>query len=161
MSRISVKDAANQLGLSEDSVLRRIHDKRLMRNRDNKGKWWVLLGEDGTAPTAEADAELCAVRSSAVPPHAAESAESERAVLVSLADVRAMLGEQAERHNEVITALRASHEAAMDRLQRQHQNMVGLVQERADEAAVRAERAERLLVRVLSEQSRRRWWQFW
>lgn len=80
---------------------------------------------------------------------------------MSLADVRAMLGEQAERHNEAITALRASHEAAMDRLQRQHQDMVGLVQERADDAAVRAERAERMLVRVLSEQARRRWWRFW
>jgi hypothetical protein len=30
MSRISVKDAARQLGLSEDSVLRRIRDKRLV-----------------------------------------------------------------------------------------------------------------------------------
>jgi hypothetical protein len=38
MSRISVKDAARQLGLSEDSVLRRIRDKRLVGNRDNRGQ---------------------------------------------------------------------------------------------------------------------------
>jgi len=61
-----------------------------------------------------------------------------------------MLGEQ-----------QAAHNAAMAALERQHRDMVAIVLERADEAAVRAERAERLLIRVLSERARRRWWRFW
>ena len=83
-------------------------------------------------------------------------APSERAGLVSLADVRAMLGEQS------------------DRMERQHREAIAMMVERVDSAEIRAENAEaraerveqrldRVLDVLLSERkpSGEPWWRRW
>ncbi|KAF0114429.1 MAG: hypothetical protein FD149_1848 [Rhodospirillaceae bacterium] len=52
--RLSVAEAALRLGVSVDTIRRRIKTKDLKAQRDNTGKWWVLVpqgpGQDsGTA----------------------------------------------------------------------------------------------------------------
>ncbi|KAF0138362.1 MAG: hypothetical protein FD153_1367 [Rhodospirillaceae bacterium] len=41
--RLSVAEAALRLGVSVDTVRRRIRAKDLKAQRDNTGKWWVLV----------------------------------------------------------------------------------------------------------------------
>ena len=41
--RLSVTEAALRLGVSVDTVRRRIKTKDLKAQRDNSGKWWVLV----------------------------------------------------------------------------------------------------------------------
>ena len=75
---------------------------------------------------------------------------TERSGLVSLEDVRLILGEQLDRQQR-------AHDAAV----RQIREVVQLVQEQADSASVRAERAERMVVRMLTERARAPWWRRW
>lgn len=50
--RMSVADAAARLGVSVDTIRRKIKRRELIAQRDNMGKWWVLAPQ----PAAHADA---------------------------------------------------------------------------------------------------------
>jgi len=143
---VSVSEAARRLGITRAAIRSRIKHNSLSSMTDNHGNPLVRLPLPSSRQSPPETSRK-------VPPGAYQEGSSAVAGAsgpVSLADVRAMLGEQ-----------QAAHNAAMAALERQHRDMVAIVLERADEAAVRAERAERLLIRVLSERARRRWWRFW
>jgi excisionase family DNA binding protein len=41
--RLCIRDAAKRMGVSVDTVRRRIKAKGINAQRDNSGQWWVLL----------------------------------------------------------------------------------------------------------------------
>jgi hypothetical protein len=90
----------------------------------------------GAAPVSSAPAPVT-TRTGAGEPAPQEAAQ-EPLGMVSLADVRAMLGEQQAHHNAAMGALQASHREAM-----------AMMVERVDAAEIRAERVEQRLDQVL------------
>ncbi|MBF0093422.1 MAG: hypothetical protein HQL34_02645 [Alphaproteobacteria bacterium] len=50
--RLSVTEAALKLGVSIDTVRRRIKSGEMDAQRDNVGKWWVFVPDDGDPPPA-------------------------------------------------------------------------------------------------------------
>ncbi len=149
MPRLTVKETAKRIGISEDSVLRRIRLKRLRAVQDNRRKWWVLLDDEEAAEAAEEASAFRAVRSDTGQPHRtahraedAVKAPAEPSGLGSLAEVRELLGE------------------ACDRLERQHNATIALLVERIDAAEVRAETAENRLLEAL-ERRATPWWSRW
>ena len=49
MARVGITEAARRLGVSVDSIRRRIRKGDLPAQRDNRGQWWLELA-DGAAP---------------------------------------------------------------------------------------------------------------
>lgn len=54
--RLSVADAAQHLGVSVDTVRRRIRANEIDAQRDNTGKWWVMVSAAGEAPARQPSA---------------------------------------------------------------------------------------------------------
>ncbi len=163
MARLSVKDTAARLGTSEDSILRRIKLNRLRAIQDNRGKWWVLLDDEEAEKAAEEVTANRAVRSDRGSPYgvrtameSAETAAPGASGMVSLADVRAMMGEQQDRaerqHREALASVQEAHRAAM-----------AMMIERVDAAEIRAERVEEKLDQVLDQllDQHQPWWSRW
>lgn len=48
--RLSVADAATRLGISTDTVRRKLKRGQLRGQRDNHGQWWIELSADAKAP---------------------------------------------------------------------------------------------------------------
>ena len=148
---VTVSEAARQLGCTRQAVQKRITRGTIQSTVNNRGERLVKAAAATTrlqpAPVPVTPREQPAPGLSEVRPVKPRQPRQEAPGLASLADVRALLGEQ-----------QAAHGAAMAALERQHRDMIAVVQERADDASVRAERAERLLLRMVAERERRPWW---
>ena len=46
MDRLTITQAAARLGVSVDTIRRRVRKGELNANRDNKGQWWLELADD-------------------------------------------------------------------------------------------------------------------
>ena len=136
---VSVSEAARRLGCSRQAIQKRITRGTIPTRVNNRGER-LVQAVAGAAPVSSAPVTVT-TRQPAAPVRT--SPEVDRSGLISLADVRHLLGEQAER------------------LERAHRDALALVQEHADASAVRAERAERLLFRMMAERARRPWWLRW
>ena len=134
---VPITEAARTLGLTPQAVRKRIARGALESRRNNRGKELVLVAnrphEPETQPTPQPKE----------PKQEPKNRNRTGTPAVSLEDVRLLLGEQAQR-------MQAAHDAALARMQ-----------EQADSASVRAERAERMVVRMLTERARRSWWRRW
>lgn len=54
MARVGIAEAAQRLGVSVDSIRRRIRKGDLPAQRDNRGQWWLELADDTACDTAPA-----------------------------------------------------------------------------------------------------------
>ena len=61
--RLCIGGAAKRLGVSQDTIRRKIKAKELNANRDNAGRWWVLLPQ-----VEEVDSETVAYAAPMQPP---------------------------------------------------------------------------------------------
>jgi len=143
--RLSAADAAIRLGVSIETVKRKLKSGRIEGRRDNAGKWWVVLPRRAMAPPESAMAMPRYDTAKAVPYQPPE-ASPESPGVVSLADVRQLLGEQSDR-------LERQHNAAMMALQAAHRDAMAMLVERVDAAECRVE--------ALLEQATRPWWARW
>ncbi len=134
---VPIPEAARTLGLTPQAIRKRIARGTLESRRNNRGRELVLVAnrphEPDSQPTPQPQE----------PKQEPKNRNRTSAPAVSLEDVRVLLGEQAQR-------MQAAHDAALARMQ-----------EQADSASVRAERAERLVVRLLTERARAPWWRRW
>ena len=134
---LSVSAAARRLGLSRQALQQRIRRKTVVCRHDNTGSPQVFVS-GARRETEHATPALDVAQ-------VAASVQQALQGLLSLDDVRQLLGEQ-----------RLSHESAMATLERSHRESVQLLVERVDAAEVRAETAEQRLA-----DSRRPWWSRW
>jgi len=134
MPRISVNDAAVRFDCSQDTILRRIKLHQLVGSKDNRGKWWVILPDDGTAEPADS----AKMRNSEPSPRGPHSTAKKSEIIVL---------------TEALSGM-------MERMEHQHQVAIQLLVERVDAAELRAERAEDAVRDMLEHQSRP-WWQRW
>ncbi len=137
---VTVSEAARRLGVSRAAIRNRVKRGTLPSQSDNHGHPMVKvpLAPPGT---------VCAGRFQKVPSVTVPDGDQpqtrrERAGLVSLDDVRAMLGEVSARHSEALAAM-----------ERQHRDAMAMMTERIDAAECRA---EALLERALLP-----WWRRW
>lgn len=128
MAELLIQDAARKLGVSDETVRRRVKAGELTARRDPRGRWLVLLPDVETAPQSPqtaphvAQAPQLAVEAA---PHAPQPApqppHDETPVLRELlAEVRARVDEQAETITDLRRRLDQAEERArvdVDRLQ--------------------------------------------
>ncbi len=156
---VSVSEAARRLGISRAAIRSRIKHGSLVSMTDNHGNPLVRLP---LPPSSNAPPETSMV----VSPGTLQEARQPRLDapgLLSLSDVRQLLGEQQTAHSAALAALRADMETERQRHDSEVERLVGQVHaersfwiERADAAEVRAEAAEQRLA-----DSRRPWWSRW
>lgn len=144
-----VRDAAAVLGISEDAVRSKIKRRTLRSRKGNDGRVSVLVATDQTTPTDDCPAIGRPLGDRPIEPPAAKP---ESSGLVSLDDVRALLGEQADRH-------KAAMEAALDRADRQHQAELARLSA-AHRAGVNA-LMNRVAALLVERRERRSWWKWW
>ena len=136
MARIGITEAAQQLGLSPDTIRRRIRKGQLTAIRDNRGMWQIDVPDDATA-------EPCIGRNNVAPPYAAPMQPDSAAL--------DMLREQLQHERE--RADRA--EARSDRIEARADQDRAAAAER--EAWLRS-RIEALTVRPLAWRDVLAWW---
>ena len=160
MPLVPITEAARQLGVSTDTIARRIKKKSIFARRDNAGRWLVDIASAATANPAVAVAN-------SAPPHATATAEPEHAQAASPEAFDALEAAIERRHRAEIERLRESHAAALATVQAAysafqtlHLDLVGRLQaqaaaerqlfiERVDAAEIRAEWVEARLDQVL------------
>lgn len=143
---LSIPEAARRLGVTPQAIRKRLKRGTLQSRRNNRGQEIVQVPGVAERPDGVANQQAPVQELS-------QPNGSQPSGLVSLADVRQLLGEQAERferqHREQVEVLRSS-------LQEANRDAIGLLVERVDAAEVRAEAAEQRLA-----DSRRPWWARW
>ena len=161
MSLVPITEAARILGVSTDTIARRIKKKTIFARRDNAGRWLVDPATAKSVDSSRAVASSAPPQATAI---AAATAELDRAGPVSLYDVRLLLGEQSERlerqHKEAVAALQVSHRSTIDLLVER----IDGAECRAESAEARAAVVEDKLVQVLDrllERHDRPWWSRW
>ena len=150
MEWVTVSEAARRLGVTRQAIRGRIARKTIPCQHDNHGHPMVMAVApvpfpvcSGTGDNSPVTVPLRAV----VTAPTAETrplptaAPPDRTGLVSLDDVRLLLGEQREA------------------MERQHRDAMQMATERIDAAEVRAERLENHLLRLLED--RRPFWTRW
>ena len=150
---VTITGAVRILGISEDTIRRRIKAGSMQHRFDNRGRINVLVPtQSHTQPpqdhTQEEPKTAQHLTQELTQDHTQE-AQPHTQGLVSLDDVRRLLGEITSQHETAIAAIRAGHEAA-----------VGLLVERIDAAEVRAERAEEKISAML-DRLMLPWWRRW
>ena len=156
MPLVPITEAARQLGVSSDTIARRIKAKKIFARRDNSGKWLVDVAsaapaEPTVAVASSAPLHATAATASSVagPPVAAP----EGVGLVSLDAVRVLLGEHCDR-------LERQHTAAMSAMERAHSAAMDMMRERTDAAEIRAEQTAEQLADLVDRLSKP-WWTKW
>lgn len=139
---LSVSAAARCLGLSRQALQQRIRRKTIVFRHDNTGSPQVYVS-GASRKTERATPE------SAVASMAASLPQG----LLSLDDMRHLLGEQSDR-------LERQHAVTLAALERSHRESVELLVERVDAAEVRAETMAGQLGDLLDRLSRP-WWTQW
>ena len=162
---LSLPEAAAQLGIAETALRSRIKRRTIRVRKDNHGRLLVCLPgpEDRTRTMDRSRTDPGPVQDRSTTPDHPQSSLPDP-MPSSAAPSNAIPSQDflpLSLHRETVERLQASHNAALAAMERQAKDMVSLVQERADEAAVRAERAERLLLRMMVERSRQKWWKLW
>ena len=149
---LTVSEAARRLGISRTSVRGRIKRRTLRTMTDNHGNPLVSL----EAPPSGAASGGVEASVEAPPGQSHDSADP--TPLMSLADVRLLLGEQQAAHDRAIAALQASHNSAllahnnaMAAVYASHRDAMAMMVERVDAAEIRAERVEQRLDQVLDQ----------
>ena len=131
---LSVAEAARRLGVSRQAIQNRIKRGRIEHRQDNRGNPMVCVAATPGQPVSGA---TCATE--VAPPEQATAAVAATG-MVSLSDVRAMLGEQAERQQR-------QHEAEIARLERAWR---GVLESQTEK-----------YLRVMMANRSRPWWRFW
>ena len=122
---LSIPEAARRLGVTPQAIRKRLKRGTLQSRRNNRGQEIVQVPGVAECPAGVANPQEPIQELSQ--PHG-----SQPSGLVSLDDVRMLLGEQAERFER-------QHVAAMAALQEAHREAIGLLVERVDAAECRAE----------------------
>ena len=145
--RLCIKDAAKRLGVSTDTIRRRIRSREISAQQDNARQWWVMLPADG------------------VPNAPAEPAEEHEPALGMPKRLHALgtVGTPNADSEGIVQELHKAYATAFDRLERAHSAAMAMMTERVDAAECRAERVEEQLGRVLESliESSRPWWSRW
>jgi excisionase family DNA binding protein len=126
--RLSIADAAARLGISTDTVRRKLKRGQLRAQRDNHGQWWVELSADAKAaepmqraayepthdPAAalvdELRSQISRLRMDLDAAYARETAERERHA-GQIAGLETLLATERDRSAEQVAALRSALEA--------------------------------------------------
>ncbi len=149
---LPIPEAMERLGISEHALRSRVARRSIRSRRDNSGTLVVCVSEQ-TTKRRRLGANLAPSRqqvgaNSPTTDAAATAATTEApavaASVVSLDDVRAMLGEVSARHGATMAALERSHRAALE-----------LLIERVDSSEIARERLESRLFEILD---RKPWW---
>ncbi len=138
---LNISEAARRLGISRQAIQQRIRRKAIVWRHDNTGAPQVFIASAkskySSASSEPAVADVAATSAPAV------------AGLLSLTDVRQLLGEQ-----------RSAHESAMAALQASHRESVQLLIERVDAAEVARETLAAQMAELVERLSRP-WWTGW
>jgi len=129
--RLSIMDAAERLGVSVDTIRRKIRRGQMKATRDNQGRWWVMLPANAYAVKSPSAAY------EPMQPTAYAPTQATDALTAALQDQVVFLRDQVERAQARISDLEGQLTAAG--------------------TAAATERA-RLLDVIEAERKRRRWW---
>jgi excisionase family DNA binding protein len=145
LEKVPVAEAAQRLGISIDTVKRRIASGKLSGTRDNRGYWLVDLPPDNSEAAHPAQAPIARMRAAAVTARDEEN-ELTAQLRSQIQDLKAQL--------EKTETDRAAWEARFLAADERHRT------EMLAERAAAAEERAKLLDLIQTTKTRRRWWPF-
>jgi excisionase family DNA binding protein len=155
--RLSIADAATRLGISTDTVRRKLKRGQLRAQRDNHGQWWVEVSADAKPaepmqraayePThnpvgllvEELRSQISRLRTDLDAAYARETAERERHA-AQIASLEASLLAERDRWTEQLHPLKATIEVLKDALETEKRRSAELRENRDSWHAIATER---------------------
>ena len=166
MARIGITETAARLGVSVDSIRRRIRKGELAAERDNRGQWWIELA-DNAAPAVPMQSVDDRIGSASIAPAQLPMqmpmqpppSDPRDATIEALKGEVSTLREALARERDRVDVVRLEGQEARERTDRVMAGRDQVLQERED-ARVRAAAAEGELKAVreaLAEAQRPAW----
>ena len=169
--RVSAAEAAKRLGVSVETIKRRLKLGRIVGQRDNAGKWWVSLprvaiaNPDSAKAVPRYDSAMAMPYQPASPEPPQKAPDAGEMMPVSLhretiaalqaghvAAIQALqqvIADRGRQHEQAVSVMIQRHQNHLNLVVHQHQASMGLLVERID-------RAEVVIDQLLED--RRPWW---